>query len=125
MFLRELHVEHLRAIRSATVRFDASTTLIGENDSGKGSLLRALELMLGSDGVPALDPTDFHHPRGADGPDAMPRIALTFEEREPGEWSSAWHALLLQHLPPSPPPHRVIVQATGVPTTGVGFEPAD
>ena len=37
MFLRELHVEHLRAIRSATVRFDASTTLIGENDSGKAA----------------------------------------------------------------------------------------
>ena len=118
MFLRELHVEHLRAIRSATVRLDASTTLIGENDSGKGSLLRALELMLGSDSTPRLAPTDFHHPRGADSPEAMPRITLTFEEREPGEWSSPWHAPLVQHLSPSqPPPHRVIVQATGVPGT--------
>ena len=62
MFLRELHVEHLRAIRSATVRFDASTTLIGENDSGKGSLLRALELMLGSDSTPSAGPHRFPSP---------------------------------------------------------------
>jgi putative ATP-dependent endonuclease of OLD family len=124
MFLRELHVEHLRAIRSATVRFDASTTLIGENDSGKGSLLRGLELMLGSDRVPGLNPTDFHHPRGADSPEAMPRIALTFEEREPGEWSSPWHAPLVQHLSPSQkPPRLVIVQAIGVPGTN-GDRPA-
>ena len=89
MFLRELHVEHLRAIRSATVRFDASTTLIGENDSGKGSLLRALDLMLGSDGSVRLNPTDFHHPRGSDPPNALPRITLAFEEREPGEAAPA------------------------------------
>jgi len=82
MFLRELHVEHLRAIRSATVHFDASTTLIGENDSGKGSLLRALDLMLGSDGSVRLNPADFHHPRGSDPPDALPRITLAFEEGE-------------------------------------------
>ena len=115
MFLRELHVEHLRAVRSGTVRFDASTTLIGENVSGKGSLLRALGLILGGEDTAPLHPTDFHHPSGSPLPVAAPRIAVTFEEREPGEWSSPWHASLAAHLPAAgTAARRLIVEARGV-----------
>jgi hypothetical protein len=47
VLLRELHVENFRAIRRASLRLDASTTLVGENDCGKGSLIRVLALVLG------------------------------------------------------------------------------
>jgi putative ATP-dependent endonuclease of OLD family len=98
VLLRELHVENLRAIRTARLRLDASTTLIGENDSGKGSLLRALELVLDRDGGQAVTAADFHHDRGATEPSGPLRVTLIFEERTPGEWNSAWHAPVQAHL---------------------------
>ena len=99
MFLRELHVENLRAIRTASVRFGASTTLVGENDSGKGSLLRALELVLGSSSTTPFDLTDFHQRGGAASRDGVLRIALTFEERAPGDWDDASHGILRHAVP--------------------------
>jgi len=122
VFLRELHVEHLRAIRSASMRLDESVTVIGENDSGGSSLLRALELALGPDGTPPLHDTDFHRDRGAVAPSGIPRVTLVFEERAAGEWSGATHAALHSHLPPATAGlRRLLLQATGV--RGVGGEP--
>ena len=64
LFLRELHVENLGVIRSASLRLDASTTLIGESDCGRGSLFRALELVLraGRDGASTPTASDLSIP---------------------------------------------------------------
>jgi putative ATP-dependent endonuclease of OLD family len=96
LFLRELHVENLRAIRRASVRFDATTALIGENGCGITSLLRALELVLGSDAC--LSPADVHRTEAATSV-APARIVLVFTERRPGEWSAPWHQPLQAVLP--------------------------
>jgi putative ATP-dependent endonuclease of OLD family len=119
VFLRDLHVENVRAIRTASVRFDASTTLVGENDSGKGSLLRALELVLGSSLTAPLDRTDFHQRGGAASGDGVLRIALTFEERAPGDWDDASHAILRHAVPVSgSSPRQLRLHATGMPASG-------
>ena len=119
MFLRDLHVENLRAIRTATVRFDASTTLVGENDSGKGSLLRALELILGSSSTAPLDRTDFHHQGGTAAGGTL-HIALTFEERAPGDWDDPSHEILRQvALPSASRPRQLRLHATAIPGTGI------
>ena len=116
MFLRELHVENFRAIRRASLRLDATTTLIGENDCGRGSLLRALDLVLGrSDGV-TLSDADFHREPGATAPAGAIRIILVFEERVAGEWSHAWHAPLGTHLQAGQGgDRRLVLEATAAP----------
>lgn len=62
MFLKRLRVENLRSLRSAELSFDCAespvrkwTLILGENGSGKSSLLRAIGLvMAGSDALPEL-----------------------------------------------------------------------
>jgi putative ATP-dependent endonuclease of OLD family len=103
MFLRELRVENFRALESAGLRLDSTTVLIGENGCGTADLLGALELVLGGAGglhvrVPE---RDFHRARGEALPRGPLRVVLTFEEREPGEWSAAPHEILAEALPHS------------------------
>lgn len=114
MFLRQLHVENFRAVRRASVDFAAATTLIGENDSGTTSLLRALELVLGRASV-ELDAVDIH--RDADGAPAGPlRVVLVFTERRPGEWSVPAHAPLQAVLPaPGKRCRELVLEATAAP----------
>ena len=91
MYLHTLKVENFRALRTASVSFDATTLLIGENDCGKSSLLEALAIALDPDGgdhPPRFQPHHFHRtaPR-PDAPVAGPiHIELRFRERRPQEW---------------------------------------
>jgi putative ATP-dependent endonuclease of OLD family len=114
VFLRELQVENFRAIRRACVELDASTALVGENDSGTTSLLRALELGLGRATV-ELEGADFH--RDSAGAPAGPlRIRLVFVERRPGEWSAPEHSPLLAVLPTRRERCReLVLEASAVP----------
>lgn len=48
MQLVRLEVQNFRALRSATILFGSLTVLIGENDSGKSSVLDVLEMLLGT-----------------------------------------------------------------------------
>jgi putative ATP-dependent endonuclease of OLD family len=95
MHLRALAVEGLGAVRSAELSLGAANVLIGENDAGIATILDALELALGSEALPA------RTARGRGDVDlaAGTRIRLTFEEREPGDWSERWHAPLRSALP--------------------------
>ncbi len=64
MFLRNLRIENLRSVKSVDVNFRANgkgnrkwTVLLGENGTGKTTVLRAAALVLdGSDALPALMP---------------------------------------------------------------------
>src|SRR4051794_13323152 len=47
MLLRSARIENFRAIRCATIHFDATTVLIGENDCGRSSAMEAIALALG------------------------------------------------------------------------------
>jgi putative ATP-dependent endonuclease of OLD family len=88
MQLRSLVVENFRGIARAALTFDLTTLFIGENDSGKSSLLEALALALGvgSDGHPFAFQSH-HARRNGDGTPPVARIELLFREESTGQWS--------------------------------------
>src|SRR3954454_23092968 len=93
MLLRSVRIENFRAIRCATISFDATTVLIGENDCGRSSIMEAIALALGwncSAGEFSFQP--FHTHRRTANPGApAPRIsiALEFCESAPEEWNGS------------------------------------
>ncbi|MEW5738561.1 MAG: DUF2813 domain-containing protein [Myxococcota bacterium] len=94
MFLERLSVENYRALRHASVAFDDTTVIIGENDSGRTTLLEALALALGWRAAP--DGFSFERsvlPRG-DGRHGPTRVILELVEPQRGAWDgddwAAW-----------------------------------
>ncbi|MBK1827783.1 ATP-dependent nuclease [Haloferula rosea] len=95
MQLHELEVENYRAVRRARLSFGHTTVLIGENDSGKSSLLEALVRVL--DGGAAEEPPNFEsfqfHRDPVKHEIVGPiRIRIVFREREAGEWAGEVYA---------------------------------
>ncbi len=92
MYLSRLEIENFRGIRSARIEFGESTILIGENDSGKTSLLDAICLILSPapDNEPLIfEADDFYKAGGlsSDTPLGDLRISLVFCERSLDEWT--------------------------------------
>ena len=89
MLLINAHIQHFRGLKDITLELSSLTLLIGENNSGKTSILDAIRLAL-SRGIgrraAAFDPYDYHLPsKSAEPQDADPiSITLTFAET-PGE----------------------------------------
>jgi putative ATP-dependent endonuclease of OLD family len=99
MYLQRLQVSNYRAVRKASLTLESSTILIGENDSGKSSLLEALALVLcGENPALRLAPHHVHNPNGSPGEHEI-RIRLTFSERTPDEWGKPVYEPLLSLLP--------------------------
>ena len=108
MLLRSLHVENLLGVERATLDFDETTVLIGENDAGRTSLLEGLALVLEErHGDPAftIERPHFHQPPGwKPGLPLKPiRLVVGFEERFEGEWCGEAYAPFAgaQASPPS------------------------
>jgi putative ATP-dependent endonuclease of the OLD family len=57
MRLEHLHVAGFRSLKDTEIDFDDLTLLIGPNDSGKSSVLDAVDILL--TGRPP-DPSDYH-----------------------------------------------------------------
>jgi len=114
MQLHELEVENYRAVRRARLSFGHSTVLIGENDSGKSSLLEALGRVLdggAGDALPSFEAFQFHR-NPAKGEVAGPiRIRIVFREREAGEWEA-----------PAFDPIRALLPRVGKEMREVAFE---
>ncbi|MBS1828375.1 MAG: DUF2813 domain-containing protein [Acidobacteria bacterium] len=88
MYLRAFRVENFRGIVFASLSFDKTTVLVGENDCGKSSILEALAIALGVGADGQKFAFERHHAH-LDGEDPPPvRIALTLEEDAPGQWNS-------------------------------------
>jgi putative ATP-dependent endonuclease of OLD family len=85
-------VEGFRGVRRAALELGRTSVLIGENGSGKSSLLDALALLLGA-AAPGIQPSDFHRPSPGRGSGPI-RIAAGLRETRPGEWSSGRLAAL-------------------------------
>jgi putative ATP-dependent endonuclease of OLD family len=92
MYLSRLEIDNFRGIRSAKLDFSETTVVIGENDSGKTTLLEAVCLILSP--LPAnqtivFRSRDFFMKAGPEGfkPVGPLSIRLTFRERKPDEWS--------------------------------------
>jgi putative ATP-dependent endonuclease of OLD family len=89
VYLRSIQIENYRAIRRGTVTFDGTTVIIGENDSGRTSIIEALMLLLGAPEQRferRLRCMHFH--RGTDDRIAGPlRVRLFFREDTAGVWN--------------------------------------
>ncbi len=99
MILRSVRLANFRAVKSATVSFEPTTVLIGENDCGRSSIMEAIALALGwncEEGEFRFQP--FHAHRG-DRVSAAISIMLEFGESSPGEWDGEGFALLKSCLP--------------------------
>ena len=111
MLLRSIRVKNFRAIRSTAVDLDATTILIGENGSGKSSLLKAIGIALGNSGAEPfrVEANDFH--QGPDGRPAGPiEIELRLREGEVGECDRVPSQSVAALLgPPSDEPREVIL----------------
>lgn len=69
MYLARVQVENFRGISSADVSLGGDTVLLGDNNSGKSTLLEAVELALGADRLfrrPVIDEHDFYAGRYRD-----------------------------------------------------------
>lgn len=63
MYLARVQVQNFRGISSADVTLTGDTVLLGDNNSGKSTLLEAVELALGADRLfrrPVIDEHDFY-----------------------------------------------------------------
>ena len=91
MILKTFCVENFRGIAKLTLDLDQTTVLIGENNSGKTSLLEALHTCMNrglSRRATPFSEYDFHlATEDAEPADAPPLIlTLTFEESQKDEW---------------------------------------
>lgn len=101
MFLHKIQIRNFRGIRDLALILDDFCVLIGENNSGKSSVLDALKLCLtrsltGKGTV--FEEYDYHlEDASADPTKAQPiKITLTFAEREKNEWPDEVSQLLLE-----------------------------
>jgi putative ATP-dependent endonuclease of the OLD family len=87
MHLRSIRIENYRAIREGSVSLEETTILIGENDSGRSSVIEALMLVLGpADANFEARIKPFHFHRRADGTTGPLRVILHIDEESPGRW---------------------------------------
>jgi len=91
MRINRLRVKEFRSLKDFNLELDETTVIIGENNSGKTSLLDALRLTLshrwGLRGT-GFEEYDFHLSKDQDDPKHCPsiRIEIDFEEAKPNEW---------------------------------------
>ncbi|NTU50077.1 MAG: DUF2813 domain-containing protein [Desulfobulbaceae bacterium] len=92
MKLAEIKIERFRGIRSLQLPLDGLTVLIGENNTGKSTVLEAIRLVLtrgfGSRGGGRLSEYDFHlENKNATPQTSQPiKITLHFAEEQENEW---------------------------------------
>jgi putative ATP-dependent endonuclease of OLD family len=112
MLLRRLDVENFRGLRQATLQFDATTALIGENGAGKTTMLDAIAICLGGRGDDVrLEARDFHRLDGTAAAETL-RISLTFEEPA-GEGSRAGWAPFVPFTTTAGGPRQLQLHVTG------------
>lgn len=92
MLLTALHIQNYRGIDSLELTFGETTVLVGENNTGKTTILHALRaclniLRVGSRAAP-FDEFDLHFDSPTSDPTSAPPICLTltFDEATPGQW---------------------------------------
>lgn len=93
MLLSTLRIENYRGIKLLELALDETTVLVGENNSGKTTVLHALRACLYSlrsaGRVSPFEEFDLHFDSQSADPSTAPPIiiTLTFEESTVGEWS--------------------------------------
>ena len=89
MYLKSIQIDNYRAIHKTKLSFNNTTVVIGENETGKSSILEAIQIILNpvyKDSFPEFHPYHFHY-YDKDGSAAGPiHIILEFRERSKSEW---------------------------------------
>jgi len=49
MYIREICINNFRCIKSAVIDFSKDNVLVGDNNSGKSTVLEAIDLVMGPD----------------------------------------------------------------------------
>lgn len=89
MLLRRIEIENFRGVRAIDLPLDPTTLLIGENASGKSSVLAGVQAVLAPearDGLAPLAPGDLHLIFDRGRPPESLRIALTFVQGDEPRW---------------------------------------
>jgi len=92
MLLTHLRIENFRGIKLLELELGETTVLVGENNSGKTTVLHALRaclyLLRSAGRAIPFEEFDLHFDNQAADPTSAPAISitLTFEESKPGEW---------------------------------------
>lgn len=99
MKIASVRIQNFRGISQLELDLDKVTVLIGENNSGKTSVLDALRLCLRELGPrrrPVFDLYDFHLPSGAAEPSSVDpiQIDIRLSEQEQFEWNEGLVARL-------------------------------
>ncbi len=81
MKLRHMHVQNFRSLRDVSLSFQDLTVLIGENDSGKSSVLDILEIVL--DGKMPEEKDYFEDANGEHADQISVELAFELEGKEP------------------------------------------
>lgn len=94
MKLREIKIKNFRCLVDVTVPIDDTTVLIGENNSGKTTLLDALNIILTKNLTgrnSPFDEYDYHMSKSGDTPQTSDGISieLWFREDKADEWGEA------------------------------------
>lgn len=105
MHLKQIQIKNFRGIKELTLPLDSLCILIGENNSGKSSILDALQICLSkslSNKRQLFDDYDYHLKDSTADPENSPpiEITLTFSEVESGEWGESIFGLLEKVIQP-------------------------
>ena len=90
MYLHKLKVEGFRRLIDIEVEFNSATFLIGQNNSGKSSLIKAIDFLLTNKQIPI---KDFHSQTNAETNEieiAVENITMTAEFRNVSEDAESW-----------------------------------
>ena len=82
MKIHSVSIENFRGIRSGKLRLSDHAVLIGDNNTGKSSLLEAIDLVLGPDRLGRRPPVDEH--------DFYRGLYLPVPAAEPGGHARRW-----------------------------------
>ena len=91
MFIDQVEIKNFRGVRDLALELDETTVLIGENNTGKSTILAALETCLSRNLTRrggAFSEYDYHLPARDSQPtesDAI-EVTLRFVERQVNEW---------------------------------------
>jgi putative ATP-dependent endonuclease of OLD family len=123
MYLHSLLIRNFRGIRKARLSFDETTVIIGENDSGKSSLLDALGKVLlpGAGGGPLFEAHHFYResPLASTPPAGPVSLELTFRENRPGEWdTSGFQPLAVILGKAGGKPRQLLLRVSATPAAG-------
>ena len=90
MYLHKLRVQGFKRLIDIEVEFNSATFLIGQNNSGKSSLIKAIDYLLTNKQIPIKDFHSHMNPETNESEIAVENITMTAEFRNVSEDAESW-----------------------------------